>query len=84
MKHGRQKGSKGWRFQPRSKGGRGYFSEDVVNAHGADDWETGSQSLAGFTAIFDDEPYESITTLLGMWQSQRMTWPLTMKRSSWS
>ena len=58
MKHGRQKGSKGWRFQPRSKGGLGYFSEDVVNAHGADDCETGSRSLAGFTAILDDEPYE--------------------------
>ena len=48
--------TKRWRFQPGSKGGRGYFSEDAVNVHGSDDWETGSQSLAGFTAILDDEP----------------------------
>ena len=36
IKQGQQKGSKSWRFQPRSKGGRGYFSEDAVNAHGSD------------------------------------------------
>ena len=54
---GKPKGhSKGWRFPPRHKGGhghRGFFSEDF-NA-GNDDWECGSQSLTGFSAVLNDE-----------------------------
>ena len=57
---GRSKGhgNKGsWRFPPRHKGGhRGFFSEDLQT--GVDDWETGSQSLTGFSAVLDEERYD--------------------------
>ena len=57
---GRSKGhgNKGsWRFPPRHKGGhRGFFSEDLQT--GMDDWETGSQSLTGFSAVLDEERYD--------------------------
>eukprot|EP00435_Cladocopium_sp_Y103_P028489 s298_g7.t1 len=54
---GKMKGSsKGWRFQPRHKGGhRGFFSEDLAMN---EDWEVASQSLTGFSAVLeDDESY---------------------------
>ena len=48
-------GGKGWRQPFRSKG-RAFLSEDVGGWQ--DEWENGSQSLAGYTAVLEEETYD--------------------------